>query len=156
MPSGWLKIPHFRQEHEYSCVAACARMVLAYHGAARTEDELRSLLDTRPTGTPARNVMRLSDPDFEVHLRPSNLPELQQVLSRCPLFPVPCHAGNSCFGGGWGFRVFEDRFARAGLPLLAPLTSAEAPVCPAKARQASTTQALRLMPDRAACVAISR
>ena len=25
MPSSSLSVPHFRQEHEYSCVAACAR-----------------------------------------------------------------------------------------------------------------------------------
>ena len=29
MPSSWLNVPHFQQEHEYSCIAACARMVLA-------------------------------------------------------------------------------------------------------------------------------
>jgi ABC-type bacteriocin/lantibiotic exporter with double-glycine peptidase domain len=79
MPSGWLNVPHFRQELEYSCVAACVRMVLAHYGDGRTEADLRTLLDTRPTGTPARNVMRLSGPDWEVYLRPSNLLELQQV-----------------------------------------------------------------------------
>ena len=81
MPSSWLNVPHFRQELEYACVAACARMVLAHYGDVRTEAELRSLLDTRPTGTPARNVMRLSSSEFEVYLRPSNLAELQQVLA---------------------------------------------------------------------------
>jgi hypothetical protein len=60
MPSSWLNVPHFRQELEYSCVAACARMVLAHYGDIRTEAELRSLLDTRPTGTRAGNLMRLS------------------------------------------------------------------------------------------------
>ena len=29
MPSGWLSVPHFQQELEYSCVAACVRIVLA-------------------------------------------------------------------------------------------------------------------------------
>ncbi len=81
MPSGWLSVPHFRQELEFSCVAACARMVLAHYGDLRTEAELRSLLDTNPTGTPARNLMRLSGPAFEVHVRPSNLLELQQELA---------------------------------------------------------------------------
>jgi hypothetical protein len=56
-------------------------MVLAHYGDVRTEAELRTLLDTQPTGTPARNVMRISGPDFEVYLRPSNLLELQQVLA---------------------------------------------------------------------------
>jgi ABC-type bacteriocin/lantibiotic exporter with double-glycine peptidase domain len=62
-------------------VAACVRIVLAHYGDVRTEAELRSLLDTQPTGTPARNVMRLSGCAFEVHLRPWNLPALQQVLT---------------------------------------------------------------------------
>ena len=43
MPSGWLSVPHFQQELEYSCVAACARMVLAYYGDVRSEAELRLL-----------------------------------------------------------------------------------------------------------------
>jgi hypothetical protein len=57
MPSSWLSVPHFQQEHEYSCVAACARMVLAHFGDIRTESELRSLLDTQPTGTRAGNLL---------------------------------------------------------------------------------------------------
>ena len=36
MPSSWLNVPHFRQEHDYSCVAACVRMVLAHYGDLRT------------------------------------------------------------------------------------------------------------------------
>ena len=81
MPSSWLNVPHFRQEFEYSCVAACARMVLAHYGDVRTEAELRSLLDTRPTGTRAGNLMRLSGAAFAVFLRPSNVVELQQALA---------------------------------------------------------------------------
>lgn len=81
MPAGWLNVPHFQQELEYSCVAACVRMVLAYYGDSRTEADLRSFLDTQPTGTRAGNLMRLSGPAFEVYLRPSNLVELQTVLA---------------------------------------------------------------------------
>jgi ABC-type bacteriocin/lantibiotic exporter with double-glycine peptidase domain len=81
MPSSWLNVPHFQQELEYSCVAACARMVLAHYGDVRTEAELRSLLDTRPTGTRAGNLMRLSGAAFAVFLRPSNVVELQQALA---------------------------------------------------------------------------
>ena len=50
MPSSWLKVRHFRQELEYSCIPACVRMVLAHYGAIRTEADLRLLLDTKPTG----------------------------------------------------------------------------------------------------------
>ena len=81
MPSSWLNVPHFQQELEYSCVAACVRMVLAYYGDIRSEAELRLLLDTQPTGTRAGNLMRLSGSAFEVYLRPSNLVELERVLA---------------------------------------------------------------------------
>jgi len=81
MPNGWLKVPYFQQELDYSCVAACVRMVLAHYGDLRTEAELRSLLDTKPAGTRAGNIMRLSNPTLEVHLRTSNMAELQKVLA---------------------------------------------------------------------------
>lgn len=29
MPSSWLNVPHFQQELEYSCLAACVRESLA-------------------------------------------------------------------------------------------------------------------------------
>ncbi len=81
MPSGWLNVPHHQQELEYSCVAACVRMVLAHYGDIRTEAELRSLLDTQPTGTRTGNVMRLPGPAFKVYVRSSNLGELQRILA---------------------------------------------------------------------------
>src|SRR5579859_3732819 len=81
MPSSWLNVPHFQQEHEYSCVAACARMVLVHFGDSRTEEELRLLLDTQITGTRAGNLMRLSSSALEVYLHSSNLVELQKALA---------------------------------------------------------------------------
>jgi len=81
MLSSWLNVPHFQQELEYACVAACVRMVLGHYGDIRSEAELRLLLATQSTGTRAGNVMRLSGPAFEVHLRSSNLVELQRVLA---------------------------------------------------------------------------
>src|SRR5690349_4401965 len=81
MPSNSLNVPHFQQEVEYSCVAACLRMVLAYFNDRRAEADLRALLDTLPTGTRAGNVMRLSGSDYEVYLRPSNLAELHKALA---------------------------------------------------------------------------
>jgi hypothetical protein len=56
-------------------------MVLAHYGDVRTEAELRTLLDTTAAGTPARNVMRVSSPAFEVYIHPSNLAELRQALA---------------------------------------------------------------------------
>ncbi len=40
MPNGWLNVPHFRQEFNYSCVAACVRMVMAYYGHNESEDNV--------------------------------------------------------------------------------------------------------------------
>ena len=45
MPSSWLNGPHFQQELDCACVAACARMVLAHSGDVRSEADLRTLLD---------------------------------------------------------------------------------------------------------------
>lgn len=52
-----MNVPHFQQEREYSCLAACVRMVLAFYGDNRSEDDLRRLLKTRVTGTSPANVM---------------------------------------------------------------------------------------------------
>ena len=81
MPTNSLNVPHFQQELDYACVAACARMVLAHYGDVRSEADLRTLLDTQPTGTRAGNLVRLSGPTFEVYLRPSNVAELQSILA---------------------------------------------------------------------------
>ena len=66
MPSKWLKVRHCRQEFNYSCVAACVRMVLAHHGQNRTEAELRQLLNTPPDGTPTRNLTVVASLGFAV------------------------------------------------------------------------------------------
>ncbi len=81
MPSNSLNVPHFQQELEYSCLAACARMVLAHFGDLRSEAELRLLLGAQITGTRAGNLMRISGPALEVYLRSSNLMELHKSLA---------------------------------------------------------------------------
>ena len=104
MPGSWLNVPHFQQELEYSCVAACARMVLAHYGDIRTEDELRLLLDTPPEGTRTGNVMRLSGSAFEVFLRPSNLVELSQMLASKQLPIVFLKTGDLDY---WSVDIFH-------------------------------------------------
>lgn len=49
-PSGWLNVPHCKQEFHHSCLAACIRMVLAHHGRDLPEADLRQFLDTKPSG----------------------------------------------------------------------------------------------------------
>lgn len=58
-----MRLPHFEQELDYSCLAACVRMVLAFYGSAYSETELCALLKTRPGGTSPVNVM-LSLPEL--------------------------------------------------------------------------------------------
>lgn len=104
MPSSWLNVPHFQQELEYSCVAACVRMVLAHYGEIRTEAEMRFLLETQTTGTRAGNLMRLSGPAFEVYLRPSNRVELQMVLADNQPPTVFLKTGSLEY---WGMDIFH-------------------------------------------------
>jgi len=52
-----MNVPHFEQELDYSCLAACTHMVLAFWGAEHREAELRALLKTRPGGTSPVNLM---------------------------------------------------------------------------------------------------
>jgi ABC-type bacteriocin/lantibiotic exporter with double-glycine peptidase domain len=60
-------------------------MVLAYHGRAIAESELRLLLDTQPTGTRARNLESLQTLGFEVTLNSSGLSHLLDALAAgCP------------------------------------------------------------------------
>lgn len=79
-PIASLSVPHFKQEHGFSCTAACVRMVLAYYGHTHSEDELRQLLGTGPRGTPARNIRHVAALGFDVEVRFSTLAELATAL----------------------------------------------------------------------------
>lgn len=81
MPSAWLSVMHHKQEFSWSCVAACVRMVLAYHGVYEDENVLCQLLGTTPIGTRGRNVVRIESLGFKVHYGASRLSELQEALA---------------------------------------------------------------------------
>ena len=81
MPNGWLNVPHFRQEFNYSCVAACVRMVLAHYGHNESEDNVRQLLGTTSRGTRAANVASVVQLGFDVRFGTTNLPQLQAMLA---------------------------------------------------------------------------
>jgi ABC-type bacteriocin/lantibiotic exporter with double-glycine peptidase domain len=55
-------------------------MVLAHHGHLASEDDIRQLLGTRPSGTAAREVQRVANLGFDVQLRFTNLGELNAAL----------------------------------------------------------------------------
>ncbi len=52
-----LAVPHFQQTTSYTCIPACIRMVLAYHGKQYSEQALAFALQTVPLlGTLPENV----------------------------------------------------------------------------------------------------
>jgi ABC-type bacteriocin/lantibiotic exporter with double-glycine peptidase domain len=81
MPSGWLNVPHCKQEFNPSCMAACVRMVFSQHGRSVPEADLRQLLGTKLSGTPARNLTAVASLGFDVQLSPSNLTRLRDALA---------------------------------------------------------------------------
>jgi ABC-type bacteriocin/lantibiotic exporter with double-glycine peptidase domain len=56
-------------------------MVLAYHGRACTEAELRQLLGTGPHGTRARSVLLVQSLGFDVELETCSLAKLGAALT---------------------------------------------------------------------------
>lgn len=83
MPDPSLPIPHFRQSSEASCLAACARMVLAYAGNVRSEAELIRLLDLDPAfGAPASRLLRLERLGYHIIYDSFSLSLLRNALDR--------------------------------------------------------------------------
>ena len=76
----YLKIPHYQQEFESSCLAACVRMILEYSGKSLLEKDLRKLLKTKPTGTSPINIHHISSLGFEVGLFQSSIQEILSFL----------------------------------------------------------------------------
>ena len=66
MPSVLLPVPHFEQRRDGTCLPACGRMVLAYWGDFRQEEELAVLLGTKTFGTPVSNAARLTTWSYAV------------------------------------------------------------------------------------------
>lgn len=67
MPELLLPVRHFRQNSEASCLAACARTVMAYTGDVRSEEMLVELFDIDMAfGAPASRLLRLSRWGYQV------------------------------------------------------------------------------------------
>ena len=76
-----MRVPHFEQERDYSCLPACVRMVLAFYGEEHSEQEIRALLKTRPGGTsPAQVMWRLPDWGFDAYVQSGSQPILRKNL----------------------------------------------------------------------------
>ncbi len=72
MPSVSINKPHHKQEHEASCLPACAKMLLNFLGNKIEENTLRDLLVTDEGGTSALNILMLNaslpDTKAELHI----------------------------------------------------------------------------------------
>jgi len=87
-----MNVPHFQQELDYSCLAACVRMVLAFYSNTHTESELRGLLKTRPSGTSPANVLfRLPSLGFNAEFPDASLSYLRDQVE----------AGHPCIVHVW-------------------------------------------------------
>ncbi len=60
MPSVSINKPHHKQEHEASCLPACAKMLFNFLGNPIKESALRDLLATDEMGTSALNILMLN------------------------------------------------------------------------------------------------
>jgi ABC-type bacteriocin/lantibiotic exporter with double-glycine peptidase domain len=77
-----MHVPHFKQELDYSCLAACVRMILAFHRKDYSESDLRKLLKTRMGGTsPARLIWQLPILGFEALVETGSLQSLSEHLN---------------------------------------------------------------------------
>lgn len=88
MPERFLNVPHHPQAADHTCLPACLRMVLAYHGMEKSEEELADLLETDFTGTAAARVHRLARYGFLTVLYEATWEDLQRYLE----MGLPCIA----------------------------------------------------------------
>lgn len=80
MPKVLLSVPHHPQQDDGDCLAACAAMVLAWHGRDVRYDEIRAVLRIRPFGAPAANVRLLTAFGVRVVYSITSLAGLRQLL----------------------------------------------------------------------------
>ena len=81
MPTGPLPTPHRRQETPWTCVPACARMVLEHHGQSCTEEQVANLLGTTPVGTRSAHLRRLEAWGFSVDRTQLSVAQLEACLA---------------------------------------------------------------------------
>ena len=83
MPQLSLPVTHLRQSSEATCLAACARMALAYAGDLRPEWELIELLGIDPSyGAPASRLLRLERLGYQVLYDSVSLSLLRSAFQR--------------------------------------------------------------------------
>jgi ABC-type bacteriocin/lantibiotic exporter with double-glycine peptidase domain len=82
MPNDWLSVPALKQSRAGRCLPACVRMVLAYLGDERTENDLARVLKTRPFGTQASNVRLLASLGYTVTYGETSFTQLREFVQQ--------------------------------------------------------------------------
>jgi len=82
MPKCLLPVSHQKQRRRADCLAACAAMVLGYIGRSCPYNRLLSLLDVKPIGVPASNILRLARLGVSVIHKAGSLDELELQIAQ--------------------------------------------------------------------------
>lgn len=77
-----LPIPHFMQQTDGDCLAACAIMALTHIGQAVRYRQIIRLLGTQEHGTPFSNLRFLARLGVTVTVRPGNFPQIYEALTQ--------------------------------------------------------------------------
>ena len=80
MPASWLRVPHFRQTTDGTCLEACVCMVLAYRQNPVEESRVSELFEADEIGTPAARILRLDQWGYQVSYGSTTLEQLQEWL----------------------------------------------------------------------------
>ena len=77
-----LPVPSFLQQADADCLAACALMVLTYHGRSISYRQLLRLLGTKAFGTPFSNLRQLEQRGVQVTVTAGSLEQLYLLLNQ--------------------------------------------------------------------------
>ncbi|MCZ7401173.1 MAG: C39 family peptidase [Candidatus Methanoperedens sp.] len=100
-----IKVPFFRQEVWYTCGPACMRMILAFLGIIKTEEEITEVCDTTELGTTPTQISQA----FEIlgikasSVKNTNIEELKNEIKEgrpviALIDPSSINGGISGFG----------------------------------------------------------
>jgi len=81
-PKQFLKIPHYKQELNNSCLPACIRMVLSFFNITKSEQDIRRLVKIKPAGVNPLNLIHLKNWDIEVNISFSNFDILEDIITQ--------------------------------------------------------------------------
>jgi ABC-type bacteriocin/lantibiotic exporter with double-glycine peptidase domain len=77
-----MAVPHFSQEKDKTCVPASVRMILAYLGIERSENEIAALLGATPDGTSVMNIENLSRWGLKIWIGDLSAESLREKIDR--------------------------------------------------------------------------